>query len=203
MHSPKKISHTRLHDWILPATILVIALLNTSFQETLETWLRYDRVTILEGEIWRVLTAHTLHLTWNHLFMNLAGLIFIFFFFGNLLTQKQWLVLMLFSACFISLILLWSQPDLRWYVGLSGVLHGLFIAGGIADIKVRPKEAYIFLSFIVGKLAYEQMMGPLPGSEESAGGPVLVDAHFYGAISGLLFMLPLLTRKKREKEKRY
>ncbi|MDH5218383.1 MAG: rhombosortase [Gammaproteobacteria bacterium] len=185
----------QLQHWILPICIVVIAIFNTGFQNTTETWLRYDRVNILEGELWRIFSAHMMHLTWNHLFMNLAGLLFIFFFFGNLLTQKQWLGIMIFSAIFISLILLWTQPELRWYVGLSGVLHGLFIAGGIADIKVRPKEAFLFLAFIIGKLAYEQLMGPLPGSEESAGGPVLVDAHFYGAIAGLIFMLILNGKK--------
>lgn len=154
----------------------------------------------MEGELWRLLSAHIMHLTWNHLFMNLAGLLFIFFFFGNLLTQKQWLGIMTFSALFISLILLWTQPELRWYVGLSGVLHGLFIAGGMADIKVRPKEAILFLAFIIGKLTYEQLMGPLPGSEESAGGPVLVDAHFYGAIAGLISMLILRAKKLAQNE---
>lgn len=190
----------QLQHWILPICILVIAIINTSFQNTTETWLRYDRVNILEGELWRIFSAHLMHLTWNHLFMNLAGLLFIFFFFGNLLTQKQWLGIMAFSALFISLILLWTQPELRWYVGLSGVLHGLFIAGGIADIKIRPKEAFLFLAFIIGKLTYEQLMGPLPGSEESAGGPVLVDAHFYGAIAGLIFMLMLKARKLAQNE---
>lgn len=190
----------QLQHWILPICILVIAVVNTGFQNTTETWLRYDRVTILEGELWRILSAHIMHLTWNHLFMNVAGLLFIFFFFGNLLTQKQWLGIMVFSALFISLVLLWTQPELRWYVGLSGVLHGLFIAGGIADIKVRPKEAFLFLAFIIGKLIYEQLMGPLPGSEESAGGPVLVDAHFYGAIAGLIFMFILKMIKAAQKE---
>ena len=191
----------QLKNWILPFSILFIAIVNTGLQDHVDVWLRYDRVNILEGEIWRVVTAHILHLTWNHLFMNLAGLLFIFFFFGNLLSQKHWLGIMLFSACFISLVLLVTQPELRWYVGLSGVLHGLFFAGGIADIKVRPKEAYIFLAFITIKLAYEQFFGALPGSEESAGGPVLVDAHFYGAISGLIYMLILLQVGKNKTRK--
>ena len=39
---------------------------------------------------------------------------------------------------------------------------------------------------VAGKLAWEQFAGPLPGSESGSGGPVIVDAHLYGAVGGLL-----------------
>jgi hypothetical protein len=37
---------------------------------------------------------------------------------------------------------------------------------------------------VVGKVAYEQIAGPLPGSEATSGGAVIVDAHLYGIIGG-------------------
>jgi membrane associated rhomboid family serine protease len=39
---------------------------------------------------------------------------------------------------------------------------------------------------VCGKLLWEQAVGPLPGSAEVAGGKVIVDAHLYGAIGGLV-----------------
>ena len=45
---------------------------------------------------------------------------------------------------------------------------------------------------LVGKLFWEFMNGPLPGSEEMTGGRVVVDAHLYGAMAG--FVSVLLTR---------
>ena len=179
-------------------TIVILSIILAGLGQYTEEWLRYDRFKILEGEIWRLLSAHFLHLTWNHLFMNLGGLLFIFFFFGKLLGVFEWLFVILSSSFAISLTLLITNPDLVWYVGLSGVLHALFIVGGLADIKVRPKEAYLFLSFIITKLLYEQFFGALPGSEEAAGGPVLVDAHFYGAIWGGLGYLLIVFRLKNK-----
>ena len=35
---------------------------------------KYDRVLVLEGEVWRLVTGVWVHLTWAHLFMNLLGL---------------------------------------------------------------------------------------------------------------------------------
>lgn len=180
-----------LQHWILFSIFSLILVANTALEPTTAQLLPYDRELISQGQWWRVLSGHLMHLTWGHLWMNIAGLAFIVFFFGNLLNIRHWLILMVTSGLFISVVLMLTQAELYRYVGLSGVLHGLFVAGGIADIRIRPKEAWIFLAFITGKLAYEQIVGPLPGSEESAGGPVLVDAHFYGAIAGVLYMMGL------------
>ncbi len=156
----------------------------------------YDRPLIFEGQLWRIITAHLCHLGWSHLLMNLLGLIMVMLFFGNYLSHWIWLLILFIGMIGTSLLLLIFNPELVWYVGLSGVLHTLFIAGGIADIQHRPKEAYIFLLLIIAKLYWEQRYGPLPGSEATAGGNVIVDAHFYGAIFGLSIIPISYFRKK-------
>jgi len=176
------------HYWFgltLALIIIVLGLIDTSNQNIL----RFDRPAILSYQLWRIITAHLVHLGWSHLLMNLAGLVMVFFFFGTFLKNSQWFFIFFISALGTSLLLLQLNPQLVWYVGLSGVLHGFFIAGGIADIKVNPKEAYVFLALIIGKLIWEQIYGPLPGSEATAGGHVLVDAHLFGAIWGALAMI--------------
>ncbi|MFY8131142.1 MAG: rhomboid family intramembrane serine protease, partial [Burkholderiaceae bacterium] len=35
---------------------------------------KYDRVLVLEGEVWRLVTGVWVHLSWAHLTMNLVGL---------------------------------------------------------------------------------------------------------------------------------
>jgi hypothetical protein len=42
----------------------------------------------------------------------------------------------------------------------------------------------VICAVVVGKLLYEQLVGPLPGSESVAGGTVIVNAHLYGAVGG-------------------
>ena len=72
------------------------------------------------------------------------------------------------------------------YVGLSGLLHGLLAAGVVAGLGPRRREPQILAVILAAKIAYEQLAGPLPGSESTTGGTVIVAAHAYGAIAGAL-----------------
>ncbi len=178
-----------LRRYWLALLLGLLAVLIAAAGDTLQLALRYDRQAIGEGEVWRLLTGHLVHLSSGHLLMNLLGMGLVVVFFWPLLGNGAWLVLILFSALFIALAIYLFHPQVLWYVGLSGIIHALFIAGGLADLRVRPWEGRLFLALVGFKLAWEQLFGPLPGSERSAGGPVLVDAHLYGALAGLAFWL--------------
>jgi len=91
-----------------------------------------------------------------------------------------------FSLVIITLGFWYLDRNLIWYVGLSGLLHGLLIAGAIRGIRTQTMESAIMLVAVAGKLIYEQLVGPLPGSEATAGGAVITNAHLYGAIGGAL-----------------
>jgi rhomboid family GlyGly-CTERM serine protease len=86
----------------------------------------------------------------------------------------------------IDLGLWFFDPDLDWYVGLSGVLHGILIAGAFVGMRRGSVEAAALGVLVVGKIIWEQLSGPLPGSASLAGGSVVVNAHLYGAIAGAL-----------------
>ncbi len=165
---------------ILPALCIGIA------GDTLIIPLRYDREAILSGELWRLLTGNLAHLGWPHLLMNLASLILIWMLFGKALSTLAWAVIALMSSLFVTVGLLLFSPMTGWYVGLSGMLHGLFIAGVFANIAQGYKLEYLLLIAIIAKLFWEQWYGPLPGSESFAGGRVIVNSHLYGAIAGLI-----------------
>jgi len=152
-------------------------------------WLRYERDGILSGEVWRVITAHLVHMGWPHLMVNLGGLLLIWLIFGAMLSTRLWLVVFIASALGVSAGLLAFHPELRWYVGLSGVLHGMFVAGALAGIFSGFRAEWLLLALLVAKLAWEQIQGPLPGTEDFVGGLVVVDAHLYGAIAGLVTLL--------------
>lgn len=182
------------------AVPLALALLSTAAAvggPGLRAWLRYDRTAILDGEVWRLLSAHIAHLGWGHLAMNLAGLTLIWMLFGRFYTTRQWLGITLCCMLGISLGLLALQPGVHWYVGLSGVLHSLFVAGALASLAAGYRAELALLGLFIAKLAWEQMYGALPGSAELAGGAVLVESHLYGAITGLLAAIPLLIRARR------
>jgi len=180
----------------LPALVVLAsaATLETVGQPARE-WLRYDRAAIAEGEIWRLLSGHVVHLGWSHLALNGAGLLLIVYLVAAQFSALQWLAIISVVVIGTDLGFWYLQPQLSWYVGLSGVLHGLLAAGTISGLRHKQAEFGCIGAFLLGKLIYEQLLGPLPGSVESTGGNVVVDAHLYGALGGLLAGLFFAFRK--------
>lgn len=178
----------------LPLALVLISTLLALAADSTTELLRYQAADVKAGEIWRLLSANLVHLGWGHTLMNLLGLGLIWGLFWNCFSQRQWLIITLVSGLSVSLGLLVLNPNLVWYVGLSGVLHGLFVAGALGAIRRGDRRETILLAAIVGKLLWEQSFGALPGSADMAGGPVVVDSHLYGAIGGALVALLLKPR---------
>lgn len=172
--------------WILPGVLVLAAVLAALAGDEGREWLRYDRSGIADGEFWRLLTGHIVHLGVSHLCLNLAGLLLVWYLVGEYFDQVLWLVVLAAVCVGIDAGLWWLDPQLIWYVGLSGVLHGLLAAGVLAGFPQGRPETRILAVALAAKLIYEQWIGPLPGSEASSGGNVVVAAHFYGAVTGLL-----------------
>ncbi len=134
--------------------------------------------------------------------MNLAGLALVVALVWQHFTATQWLLLTLFSSLVVGMGLWLFNPDIQGYVGFSGTLHGLIIAGVLADLRPYPKSAGVLLLLVVGKLAWEQYNGALPGSESVAGGMVVVDSHLYGAIAGAIFGILMLALRQQRRGRR-
>ncbi len=165
---------------------LAILLLSAAVQaaDLVPAW-RFDRRLISDHAYWLVFSAHLAHLNWTHWGLNMAGLGIVAFFFSSYGSLWQWLLVLLVSAVFVSLGIYWWNPEVVTYVGLSGVLHGLFLYGALREIKYYPASGYVLLALLVGKLAWEFYNGAMPGSEELTAGRVVTDAHLYGAIGGV------------------
>ena len=148
--------------------------------------LRYDRVGLAHAEFWRLVSGHLVHLNWQHATLNLAGLALMWALFFGDYSPRQWLCVLAVAALAIDAGFWWLEPRLAWYVGLSGVLHGVMSAGTWAHLKRRDWDAWFLVAFIVGKLAWEQSQGALPFSGSAGRLHVVVDAHLFGAMGGLL-----------------
>jgi rhomboid family GlyGly-CTERM serine protease len=167
---------------LLASAAVVLAMLG----DTGRDWFSFDRPAIASGEAWRLLTGHLVHLGFSHLALNLAGLLLVWYLVGAVFSRSQWLIILLVDFVVVNLGLWILEPQLVWYVGLSGVLHGVLAAGIIASIRTLRVDVLVLGIALLGKLVYEQLLGPLPGSEESTGGAVIVAAHLYGAIGGAI-----------------
>lgn len=188
---------------LLPVLMAFLVILFGLFGSDITLWLRFDRNGILSGELWRLFTGHFAHLSWTHLLTNLLGLALVWGLFGHHLPVKRWLHVIAFNALGISLMLLviGSQFNMYlWYVGLSGVLHGMFLVGCLYDLRSGRWDSKLLLALLIGKIVWEQLaqiFGSGPDSESFItqlvelfiGGPVLIDAHLYGAIMGLITYL--------------
>jgi rhomboid family GlyGly-CTERM serine protease len=169
---------------ILPAIVISVAGLLEIWGDAGREFLRYDRAAIAAGDFWRLASGHFVHLGVAHMLMNGAGLMLVWILFGRDIRTSRWLFVMILSVFAISTGFWFLDPQLRWYVGLSGLLHGMLVAGIIVAIGRRRYDAVLLGALVLGKLAWEQLAGPLPGSESTAGGNVIVNAHLYGAVSG-------------------
>lgn len=174
-----------LRGWALPAALALVAagLELAGLTEAL----RYERVAIAGGELWRLASGHAVHLGWMHLLLNLAGLALVWMLVGPVFTVWQWVLVSALCIAGTDAGFWWLSPELDWYVGLSGILHGLLVAGALASVTARgPRraESLVLLALVGAKLGWEQWVGPVPGSASVAGGPVVVDAHLYGAVAG-------------------
>lgn len=183
--------------WLVPGAIVLVALALIPGGDAGREWLRFDRTGIADGEAWRLLTGHLVHLGVSHTLLNLAGLVLVWFLVGRAFTGRQWLWVMAGSVAAIDLGLWFGSPGLEWYVGLSGLLHGMLAAGIVAGLAARSGEALVLAVVVAGKLAWEQFAGPLPGSEATSGGAVIVDAHLYGVIGGALVAATLIRVRGR------
>lgn len=87
--------------------------------------LEFNRQQVLSGGIWRLLTGHWVHTNMQHLILNVAASLLIYFSFFSQIKTSELLVCSFVFSILISVLLLFIYPDLQWYNGLSGLLHAL------------------------------------------------------------------------------
>jgi len=155
--------------------------------ESITYALVYQRELINQGEVWRLFSGHLLHTNGFHLLLNLAALIMLWALHGRFYSIKNYCALFLFCSISTSIGIFCYTPSLVEYVGLSGVLHGIFVFGAIMDILSEDKTGYLLFAGIWLKIAHEQIYGASTDVSDLIEASVAIDAHLWGAVGGLLF----------------
>lgn len=172
----------------VPLTILVLALICFIFDEQLTTYLIYNREIIAsEQQYWRLITGHLLHTNYAHFLLNTFALMLLWALHHKFYSNQQYLLLFISSAIIISLALFILTPSMNQYVGLSGILHALYIWGALTDIEHKDKTGYLLLLGGLLKVGHEQIYGASEDVESLINASVAIDAHLWGVISGMLF----------------
>ncbi len=170
------------------------------WQGALAEVLSYERAAILQGQWWRLLTGHLVHGSALHWAMNLLGLALVFGLFERHERVIVTLLYLIFLALVISAGLLILHPELIRYVGMSGVVHGLFACYAARTFLSGRRMAAIALLLLLAKLTTEQLAGPGAGTQALVGLPVIVDAHLYGAVAGMSLSLLWYATSRRARD---
>ena len=164
--------------------LFAMQLLPVSAQE----WMLYRQGIILSGEWWRLMSAHFVHLSWPHFWLNAMGLAVLAVLFRPTFGWRLWLLSLLLLPLSISLGLLLASPEIEWFGGFSGVLIGLFVQAALLNFSKDRVVAVATLLVIGGDIAWEQVSGQLLAPSAFIGADVVVDSHFYGALTACLII---------------
>lgn len=143
----------------------------------------------LPEEFWRFWTAHWVHVGWVHYLLNIVAFICLPFIFPKT-KISFFILLLLLLPPLISLSFYYFLTDVEAYAGLSGVLHGAYVAVASEHLRYKDERRFasMVLLLIVLKLIWENTMGS-KGTAELIGSPVLVEAHLLGVVWGVIFVL--------------
>lgn len=177
----------RSGDAGLPILLGVLVMLTALGGEPLRALLRYERIAVGHGEWWRLLSAHLVHLNLWHTLLNVLGLVTLALLCPQRLPWTLMLRRLLWLGFGVSLCLYHFAPAVPDYVGLSGVLHGLFVLGLVPPALRADRYALAALALLLAKLVAEQVWGASAAEGELIGGYVVTQAHLYGAVLALAY----------------
>lgn len=187
---------TQKHQFILPLIVILLSLLAFIFNSE---HLHFQRDVFINGEYWRGFTAHFLHTNLNHLLLNISAVVLLWALHGQFYNRINYLFVFIVCAVTTTFGITIFSPEITQYVGLSGILHGLFIWGTIKDIQHKDKTGYLLLAAILLKVLYEQLMGPSAEVAKLISATVAIDAHLWGMIGGGIIGIASYFSYKRAK----
>ena len=155
--------------------------------------LRYERLGLAEGQLWRLLTGHWVHLNLRHALVNVLGFALLWALFARDYGVRQWLCVIGAAVLAIDAGLWLRDSTVQGYVGASGVLHRHH--GG--RHRGAPGSAAEAGELAAGRAARRQ--AALRAALRAAAvlgqhAAVVVDAHLYGVIGGAATALALRAR---------
>lgn len=175
----------------LAALMLILGLVPSWSVPALE----FNRTLMAEGQWWRLFTGHWVHYGFYHLAMNVSAFLLCGYILLRHLPLSHYALLLGVCLLGVGWALYWLSPQLHYYAGLSGVLHGLLTAGIILSCQRAPWLSGAVLVLLAGKLVQEQS-AHFDANHPLLLAPVAVNAHCYGAVIGAVFGLAELARRR-------
>ncbi|MGF1778061.1 rhombosortase [Vibrio nomapromontoriensis] len=159
----------------------------------IQNWAMWHREAICNGEWWRIVTGNFSHTNLAHLAMNMAGLIVICYLFRP--SEKALYALLALLSVSVGAGLLLTSLDA--YLGLSGVLHGLFAYWALTEwLSGRKSSVWLVLGVCI-KVGWESVFGASASTKDLIAANVATEAHAIGMGAGFTFALLYWLYQKR------
>jgi len=155
--------------------------------------LQYDRAAIGAGELWRVITGHWLHWSFDHFLWCTITFLAIGSICENL-SRKGYIATLVLASLIIPLVCWLAAPELAYYRGLSGLASAIFMFGAVMMVRdawmVRDWRKVLLpavagLAF-AGKVLFEFVTGSLLFVDTTGVFAPVPLAHLAGGGTGLL-----------------
>jgi rhomboid family GlyGly-CTERM serine protease len=173
-------------DWRFVAMMIPFM---TLLQAIGPEYFRYQQDLVEQGQLWRFISAHWVHVGWMHLLLNGLGLVICVSLTGPGWSPIRWLLYCVIMAIGISILLALYNPDVIDYAGLSGVLFGLYMLTALSLYSRDRLISVLIIAAIVIKVVMEQFSFYDFNSGELIGARVIVDAHLYGLLMAIAIAL--------------
>lgn len=164
--------------------LLLMLLAALAFQADARLLLEYQRDFVQDGQWWRLISAHLVHLSLPHWAGNSLGVLLLWFLNPQIFQPRILSAALLFCSLFTGFGLYFLALDLPQYAGFSGVLHGLLCLA----LLLRPRISrvdYALLTLLLVKVLWE--LSPAYDSyalQDVIGGRIEVRAHALGLFAG-------------------
>ena len=114
----------------------------------------FNKASIAHGQLWRLLTGHFVHCSFEHLFWDLAAFIML----GAVIEmhERSRLIPSLLVSCLGVSTWLWFDQSQWTYCGLSGALNGLLVVATVIQWKKTRSRMYLWVFLAtVAKIIFE------------------------------------------------
>jgi rhomboid family GlyGly-CTERM serine protease len=163
--------------------------------------LEWERVAILHGELWRLISGHVVHFSLSHAGADALGLAAMGLVAEPLTGSRRFALVLGGGALLMSLGLLALAPGLLEYRGASGLVVLVAVLGGmLAWYRYRASRAMLACAALAlaSKTLWEALAHAPAFSDLPAGVTIAWQAHLLGAVLGICAARAILSSPYQE-----
>lgn len=157
------------------------------FAEEVNTLFAFQREKLESGQLWRAITCNLVHLSSNHMFMNLCVYVLTTLIFAAGVSIAAWYGVLAFSSLCVGGGLYFFDSGVSTYVGLSGAIYGMLAFGLLVNLRNHGLTYFVAYLFVIYRVLSQQTASYDPVEmADFIGGNVIASAHLIGLVAGNL-----------------